>query len=41
MDFALGAAGGSGDEPNQDQNFNKGKKSYRRHNSDQTTKLEE
>ncbi|KAL2341562.1 hypothetical protein Fmac_009502 [Flemingia macrophylla] len=37
MDMAMGAAGGSGDQPN-NQN---GKKSYHRHNLDQTTKLEE
>ncbi|XP_020230815.1 homeobox-leucine zipper protein HDG11-like [Cajanus cajan] len=38
MDMTMAAAGGSGDEQKNDQN---GKKSYRRHKSDQTTKLEE
>ncbi|KAG4387731.1 hypothetical protein AAZX31_09G025600 [Glycine max] len=42
MDFAMGAAGGSGDDQH-NQSLNKGKKTttYRRHKEDQRTRLEE
>ncbi|XP_047147495.1 homeobox-leucine zipper protein HDG11-like [Vigna umbellata] len=44
MDFAMGAAGGSGDDKhnhNHNKSSNKGKKAYHGHNSDRTSKLEE
>ncbi|CAJ1962992.1 unnamed protein product [Sphenostylis stenocarpa] len=48
MDFAMGGAGGSGDDqhnPNRNQshnqNSNKGKKAYHGHNADRTSKLED
>lgn len=45
MDFAMGAAGGSGDDDkhkhSHNKSSNKGKKAYHGHNSDRTSKLEE
>jgi len=48
MDFAMGGAGGSGDDHhNHNHNYshnkisNKGKKAYHGHNADRTSKLEE